>query len=286
VANPSITEKQCRRLEPNPRIFAREYANIPQATASAAFPPEDIDRAFDRDVLFDELGHPVLIIDASRGGKDAFAWLIGRLAMVDGREHVLVEIVGSTKAGFTAGINDAAAEAKRWGAYDVYGDPYEAEGAKKGFREHGLRFHERTWSEDSKSSAVEKLARWLNEETLALPQKAETLKQELYRFEEKINRRTGSFTYAGRGSSHDDTVACLLTLTMVKLPRAGAGAHNAPPTPERMAEITNLQIAKIQAKEREFAEFDPGPRGVSDALDPARHQAQFDAYVKRLGGGK
>ncbi len=45
-ANPSVTEAQTHELEPDERIWKREYASIPQATALGCFDLEDIDAAF------------------------------------------------------------------------------------------------------------------------------------------------------------------------------------------------------------------------------------------------
>jgi hypothetical protein len=46
VANPSITESETRELEPDERIWAREYAAEPGVALSSAFEPADVEACF------------------------------------------------------------------------------------------------------------------------------------------------------------------------------------------------------------------------------------------------
>ena len=46
IANPSITEQQTRDLEPDERIWSREYAAEPGVAVSSAFDPEDVAACF------------------------------------------------------------------------------------------------------------------------------------------------------------------------------------------------------------------------------------------------
>lgn len=73
IANPSVTEAHTRDLEPDERIWAREYAAQPQAGALAVFTPAAIERAFSRPRA-GERSDPVIVIDASSGRKDTFAF--------------------------------------------------------------------------------------------------------------------------------------------------------------------------------------------------------------------
>jgi len=79
VANPSVTEEQTRKLEPDPRIWAREYAAIAQDAALAAFPADAVTRAFvPRDPAFAPASK-VMVLDPSSGGlttRDRFTWAI------------------------------------------------------------------------------------------------------------------------------------------------------------------------------------------------------------------
>lgn len=73
LANPTIAEDETHQLEPDERIWSREYAAQPQAGALAVFSPTAIERAFGRPHA-GEQSAPVIVIDASSGRKDTFAF--------------------------------------------------------------------------------------------------------------------------------------------------------------------------------------------------------------------
>lgn len=76
VANPAgITEEQTRKQEPIERVWRREYLAVPQASASSAFDPDTVARAF-RQLPGGQWQRPICVVDASSGGGDAFAWAI------------------------------------------------------------------------------------------------------------------------------------------------------------------------------------------------------------------
>jgi hypothetical protein len=72
IANPSVTEEQTHRLEPDERIWRREYAAQPQAQLSSAFDPDSVARAFRPVPHAAEWSRAICIVDASSGGGDAF----------------------------------------------------------------------------------------------------------------------------------------------------------------------------------------------------------------------
>jgi hypothetical protein len=74
ISNDSVTEEQTRALEPDPRVWSREYAAIPQAGALAAFDPDDVALAFEPRPGGTSIGGKVCIIDASSGRKDRFTF--------------------------------------------------------------------------------------------------------------------------------------------------------------------------------------------------------------------
>jgi hypothetical protein len=76
VANTSITEAQTRKLEPDERIWRREYLAEPSAALSNAFDPNAVRAAFRRITVSHALGQPFCVVDASSGGGDSFAWAI------------------------------------------------------------------------------------------------------------------------------------------------------------------------------------------------------------------
>lgn len=73
TANPTLTREACERLEPDPRVFAREYQALPQASLSSAFDPVAVLRAL-RHPPVGQLFQQIGIVDASSGGGDAFSW--------------------------------------------------------------------------------------------------------------------------------------------------------------------------------------------------------------------
>lgn len=88
LANPTLTEAQCRALEPDEKRFLREYRAEPQAALSSAFDPDGVARAFRRLVVAQPLGLPFCVVDASSGGGDAFTWTIGRWVVPARGEYV------------------------------------------------------------------------------------------------------------------------------------------------------------------------------------------------------
>ena len=85
------------------------------------------------------------------------------------------------------------------------------------FEKAGLLFFEHVYTAQSKPAAVELVRRWLRDGQLALPTKGkgERLKRELLAFEERLTP-SGRFTFGGRGTSHDDYAALLVTAAMAE----------------------------------------------------------------------
>lgn len=72
IANPTLTEEETRALEPNARVWSREYAAVPSATASAAFETEDVLGCFRAPPPGVMHGEPILVLDPSSGRGDHF----------------------------------------------------------------------------------------------------------------------------------------------------------------------------------------------------------------------
>ena len=75
-ANPSISEEQTHRLEPDLRVWSREYAAMPQSAICAVFEPADIERSIHAQPS-GTWSRPIVTIDPSGFGRDAFvagAW--------------------------------------------------------------------------------------------------------------------------------------------------------------------------------------------------------------------
>ncbi len=97
---------------------------------------------------------------------------------------------------------------------ELFADQYEAGSMKGWARRVGLRFHEMTWTQSTKSRAVDRVERWLRDGTIALP-KDDTLRKQLSEYSERVTR-SGSLTYSGRGA-HDDFAQTIVTLAMVAI---------------------------------------------------------------------
>jgi hypothetical protein len=231
VANDSITEAETHALEPDLRVWSREYAAIPQASVLGAFDADAIERAFaPRSNLDTAQRHGrVLVIDASSGRKDTWAGCIAGWSVGD-RPYLVVDQIDGIEGRFWQQISgDAVVErfatlAKNAGVYEVHADQREALMLSAAFQRHGIKFFEHSWTATNKPQAVASLRRWLAEGTLALPQHGK-LRAELLKFEER-STPSGGFTFGARGSGHDDYVALLITLALADAEGQLSGSPN------------------------------------------------------------
>ena len=218
IANPSVTEAQTHALEPDDRVWRREYLAQAAAAASAAFPEPDILRSFEArgDVL---RHHPrVLVIDVASGGRtsgDRFTWgfcgwsetLLGPALLFDSID--CFESAELRTLGGDAAIASIATQAKDRGVRVAYRDQREDMMVKAAFLRNGVRFTSHPWTATAKPRAVARVRRWLIDGLLSLP-KHDALLGELRSFEERFTS-AGELTFGARGSKHDDFVALLIT---------------------------------------------------------------------------
>lgn len=74
-----ITEEQCRSLEPDPRLFRREYGAEPSDSESSAFTSETIDPCIGPIASLEPLGaRPIGLFDGSMGKFDAATWAVAQ----------------------------------------------------------------------------------------------------------------------------------------------------------------------------------------------------------------
>jgi hypothetical protein len=249
IANPSVTEEQTHALEPDERIWKREYAAIPQAGALSVFEPQAIMRAFVWPAQMNEPAGRVGIVDASSGKKDAWTWSVVGWRVVEGVTKLVVDRIGGFEGAFWAQktgeqiVADVAETFKRWGIHRVHGDQRESLMLAAAFHRHGLRFVEHPWTATGKEQAVSVVRRWLADSLLVLPEH-EKLRDELLDFEERTTN-AGAFTFGARGSGHDDFVALLITAAMADLERQLPGSPNR----RRMSMVEALQ--KWSERERQ-----------------------------------
>jgi len=171
VANPTITEAQTHELEPDERVWSREYAAIPGATVSAALDPSDVAACFGRSPA-GKLGRGFLTIDASSLRGDGFAWIAGR--ETDASELVVLECDAfeGEKLRHVSMAQVVEHIAKRAGAWDVrciFGDQREEASLTSMFAAHHVGLQTFPWSEPSKEEAFQLLRRLMRERRLLLP---------------------------------------------------------------------------------------------------------------------
>lgn len=213
VANPSLSEQDTRDLEPDARLWSREYAAVPQASQLAAFDTDAIERAM-RARSATTRGARVLVLDPSSGRSDAWTWaLVGWDGDAAGA-FLRVDNIGAVEGRFweqTSGDEIVAKLASLALEHQVgaaHGDQRESLMIRAAFARHGLKYVVHDWSNTAKVVAVERLRRWMKEGALAI-EEHDRMRRELLAFEEKITA-SGALTFGGRGA-HDDFVALLIT---------------------------------------------------------------------------
>lgn len=220
ISNPSVTEAETKKLEPDQRVWLREYAALPQAAALAAFDPAAVQSAFVQPATIDAAtrGMRVGVIDASSGKKDSWTWGVAGWRECDGTKRLVFDRVDGFEGAFWAqrsGDDVVTMVSDHLRALDVHhviADQRESLMLGAAFRRNGLEFHEIPWTNANKERAVGAVRRWLADGLLVLPQH-EKLFQELSSFEERVSA-SGAFTFGARGTGHDDYVALLLTAAM------------------------------------------------------------------------
>ncbi|MCA9624665.1 MAG: hypothetical protein KC731_36830 [Myxococcales bacterium] len=258
--SPSITKEKTLELERDRRVWAREYAALPQSAASAAFTEEEI-LSTQKPAPKAEHYPPrwVALMDASSQRNDAWTlgfagWLnwTGRKTLVTreledgsittvtdewGQElyvpapaRPLLQVTGvrgwegaELQRTPTADIvANIAAECRTRGVRCIFADQHLAKSLQGQFSKHGVRLSVQTWSNTKKRDAVAMLRRLMRDGDLRIGAHPKLLDQ-LRSFEEKITP-AGNFQYSGRGRSHDDYVALLLNLAMALLDWSVPGA--------------------------------------------------------------
>lgn len=277
IANPSISEARTRQLEPNERIWRREYAAIPQGGLLSVFDVESITRAIDngRGLIVDsQAAEDVMVIDASRGG-DAWAYCLARWVWAGGKERLRVTECEETPKAYPgedftkASIDWLTKKAQSAGVHVVMADQYEAGSLGVLFRERGFSFWEHPWTVTSKRNAVDRLERWLRDGTLMLPEQPK-LRTQLLEYTERIQR--GNVAYGGVGP-HDDYVQVIMTLAMAE--DARRLEHPDPPktdapvrgSPAWAKEQEERDIAWIKKQQREQDPYDGVSGFTDDDLD-------------------
>ncbi len=226
VANASITEARTHELEPDPRVWAREYAAIHQASACGVVDAEDVKlltRTLAQPIV--PCGQGAIFIDSSSGRGDGFSFCRAQHVLEDGRAVVHVTEVGAFegKFGRTTSFDRVAAYvanlAKRTGCFEVHGDQHQAFALKSEFGRHRLGFSEHPWTLPTKIDAATTLRRLLREGALVVEstEQGECMRRELLQLEEKYLSDSGQLTIQPRrtGAGHADRAMLLLLVARV-----------------------------------------------------------------------
>lgn len=174
VANPTISEADTHELEPDERVWAREYAAVPGATVSKALDPADVAACFGREPS-GNLGRGFLAIDASSLRGDAFAWVAGRESKA-GELVVLeadaIEGLELRNVSMKDVVERVARRAAAWGVQNIFGDQREEASLQSMFAEHDVTLTVYPWTEPSKEDAMQRLRRLMRERLVVLPNHA------------------------------------------------------------------------------------------------------------------
>jgi hypothetical protein len=209
VANPTITEERTHELEPDERVWSREYAAVPGATLTVALDAADLLACFGRKPT-GELGRGFVAIDASSLRGDAFAYIGGRAS--DAGEIVVREVrgwEGEEQRGLSMQtiVEKISTCATSWGTGRVFGDQREEAALSALFAQQEIRLVSYAWSEPSKDAAVMALRRLMRERKLLLPAH-ERLKTELSTMKARL-MPSGRVRYETNGL---DYASALITL--------------------------------------------------------------------------
>jgi hypothetical protein len=216
VANPTLTEDSTHALEPDLRVWSREYAARPGSVETAALDPSDVDALF---VTAGEVRAPrnyrgaysrsFLLCDPSTLVHDDFAFMIG--TETDDRGVQILEIGGvsaeyaRSRAWNTAhAVAHIAERAKQFGVKRAYGDSFND--CASHFAQHDIDYRTQKWTRDSKAAGFATLRDAIRIKKICAPEHVK-LRQQMVELRERLTP-TG-VAYATNGQ---DYLACLFAL--------------------------------------------------------------------------
>lgn len=206
LANPTITEEQTHALEPDERVWSREYAAVPGATLSAAFDPADVARCYEGRLPTGRRRSGFMATDASSLRGDDFAYIAG--TETDAGEFIVSEVAGFDGGEMDAVVDALAERAKAWGTRIVYGDQREDTSLRSFFRAHRIDFKSFDWTDTSKDEAMQWLRRSMREGRIIIDNPHERLRRELLTMKARL-MPSGRIKYETNGL---DYASCLVTL--------------------------------------------------------------------------
>jgi hypothetical protein len=253
VGNPTLSEEETRRLEPDQRIWLREYAAVPSQMVSAALDKDDSRAAFGM-VLPPGAERRWAVIDASSLRGDCFAWMVGH----ESRGGVVIDDIGGweDKALREVQLDEVVASiagvCRNRGIVRVFGDQREEAGLSALFGQQKIMFTSIAWTLPSKHEAFLALRRLLRDRRMQLPEHAQLL-TEMRTCRARL-LPSGLTSYETNGL---DYLSCLITLMHAystewshSLSRLlGGGALEPPTTPDEI-EAERSRKLKLEASKR------------------------------------
>jgi hypothetical protein len=212
IANPTITEAQTRELEPDARVWSREYAAQPTSALSAAFDADYVLACFDRVPQGSHNGGNWIAVDPSElnGKGDGFGYMAG--TTTDADEIVIIDC-GEWGSGMS--VRSATAEleqrARKLGVSAIFSDQRERVALRIALDGTGIELKDYTWSEPSKEEAILMIKRWLLERRLLVlgaGAGVSQLKNEMLSVKARA-LPSGRMVYDTSGL---DVLSCLITL--------------------------------------------------------------------------
>lgn len=259
--NPTLTETDCKKLEPSKTLFDREYRALPSDSITNALDLDQYDTCvIDSKELkkWNILAKPFMYLDSSSGKGDAWTWCQGGYCSrreplypelktiydasgINPIDQIIIPPPPSTRlllwgfnqikgkfsetTRFDEIVAQMAQHARASGIYHVYGDQFNAFSLTGAFSRYGLQFTSIPWSLPSKTDAMSTLRRWFRERGIAVESGnlAEALRKEIGSLEERILPGGGS-SFGARRGSHDDIAALLIGAAMVENTDAARGS--------------------------------------------------------------
>lgn len=223
-ANPTLTEEGTRLEEPDPVVWAREYAAIPQAEAETSLLSAVlVDRATraSLDIEPDDRHRYVATMDPATRGN---AWTLIVASLSDNHVRCVVlarEWVGSKAKPLSpsAVFQEAAALLKPYGLSHVYSDQFAEDALRELARPHGLYLIvDAPWTAATKADAYDGLRALMQEGRLEIPNDS-VVKNDLLGIRIRLTRTGTSYELASQGSRHSDYApAIAMAVSLCRVP--------------------------------------------------------------------
>lgn len=219
IGNPTLTEQQTHKLEPDERVWSREYGAIPGAMLSQALDSEDVNAAFGMVVPAGDLRR-WCCIDASSLRGDAFAWMLGHEArgglVVDRMEGFSDMSLRDLQLDTV--VDEIAMACKARGIKVVWGDQREEAGLEVLFRQRGIVLETFAWTNPSKHDAFTYLRRLLRDRRMQLCEHAD-LQRQMRQCKARL-MPSGLTSYETNGLDYLSTLVTLLHAYQRDWPKA------------------------------------------------------------------